>query len=140
MKEQISMSNQMRLQERINTLDESFCSNPAQYDWKNLGKREIIVPYNCDSAGFVFPRHHTDATPHMSGKIRWEKHRVWVVEGTLHKGESNVLPRRRFYLDEDSWKILMGEGYDDKGKLVKCYMLCCGTIPNAGHKGRWYPV
>jgi hypothetical protein len=71
---------------------------------------------------------------------RWEKHSVWVVEGTLQPGESNVLARRRFYIDEDSWCILLGEGYDIAGTMVKCYMLFKGTTPATGKQGRWYPL
>nr|BFE97371.1 hypothetical protein GCM10020185_79070 [Pseudomonas brassicacearum subsp. brassicacearum] len=49
--------------------------------------------------------------------MRWEKHRVWVVEATLKSGKRHVVPRRTYYVDEDSWQILMADGYDAQGKL-----------------------
>jgi hypothetical protein len=49
--------------------------------------------------------------------VRWEKHRVWVVEATLKSGKRHVVPRRTYYVDEDSWQILMADGYDAQGKL-----------------------
>jgi hypothetical protein len=118
----------------------SFCSNPAEYDWKYIGKQEMLVPYNCgtvpfhDMGGLLPPKL---SNPKI---IRWEKHRVWVVEGVLQPGESNVLARRRFYIDEDSWCILLGEGYDIAGTMVKCYMLFKCVSPAARKQGRWYPI
>ncbi len=56
--------------------------------------------------------------------IRWELHRVWVVEATLHPGERNVLARRRFYVDEDTWNIGVSDAWDGSGNLYKvntCY-------------------
>lgn len=37
--------------------------------------------------------------------VRYEKHRVWVVEATLKPGARHVYGKRRFYLDEDTWQI-----------------------------------
>ena len=38
--------------------------------------------------------------------LRYELHRVWVVEADLRKGFSHPYAKRRFYIDEDSWQIL----------------------------------
>jgi hypothetical protein len=32
----------------------------------------------------------------MADYVRWELHRVWVVEATLAPGKRHVIPRRRF--------------------------------------------
>lgn len=127
---------------RISGVSESnsFCSNPAEYEWRYIGKNELLVPYHCDAV-------LSDATndlvqsnfPHPKF-VRWEKHCVWIVEGTLRRGESNVMVRRRFYLDKNSWLILLGEGYDITGALMKCYMFYASNIPGAGRRGRWYPA
>jgi hypothetical protein len=50
-------------------------------------------------------------------KLRWELHRVWVVEATLAPGKRHVVPKKRFYVDEDSWSVLLVDGYDAEGKL-----------------------
>lgn len=46
-----------------------------------------------------------------------ERHRVWVVEARLREGQRHVNPRRNYYLDEDSYQILMADHYDANGEL-----------------------
>jgi hypothetical protein len=99
--------------------DESYLFNGPldRYDWKLVGKKEIIVPYNAQafhaqSPEAVLKRDHVNPD-----HLRWELHRVWVVEATLAAGKHHVMPKRRFYLDEDSWNALLSESWDDKGQL-----------------------
>ena len=90
-----------------------------RYDWKLLGKRELLLPYNSyklhsDSikvADILQPLHINQELP------RYERHRVWVVEATLKDGTRHIYARRTFYLDEDSWQILVVEQYDGRGEL-----------------------
>ena len=109
----------------IANLDESsvFYGNPSQYDWTYIGKQEMLVPYNCNK--MVFHTLQENLGPHFPNPdiVRWEKHRVWVVEANLHPGMHNVNAKRRFYLDEDSWFALLGEGYDGLGNMVKAYSI-----------------
>ncbi|MDX1670390.1 MAG: DUF1329 domain-containing protein, partial [Limnobacter sp.] len=49
--------------------------------------------------------------------IRYELHRVWVVEGKLKDGKRHIYSKRVFYIDEDSWSILHGDQYDGRGEL-----------------------
>jgi hypothetical protein len=102
------------------TYDDSFIYNgsPERFDWKLLGKKEIIVPYHCYD--FLFKHKVED----MLGEkflspeyIRWEKRRVWVVDSTLKEGQRHLYSRRTFYIDEDSWTALAGEMYDGRGNL-----------------------
>lgn len=116
----------------IANIDESSCfyGNPSQYDWRYISKQEMLVPYNCNAMLFynaqdLFGPHFPD--PNI---VRWEKHRVWVVEATLHPGEHNVNAKRRFYIDEDSWYALLGEGYDANGTMVKGYAIYNACIPS----------
>jgi hypothetical protein len=44
--------------------------------------------------------------------LRWELHRVWVVEGLLKEGKRHNYSLRRYYIDEDSWLILAADNYD----------------------------
>ena len=48
---------------------------------------------------------------------RYETHRVWVVEATLKAGTSHLYAKRVFYIDEDSWFVLLTDKYDNAGKL-----------------------
>jgi hypothetical protein len=52
-----------------------------------------------------------------------------VVEATLHAGMRNDLPRRVFYVDEDSWYVLIGDGYDGNGNLNKREVNYCVAFP-----------
>jgi len=103
------------------TTDEYDGFNGAidRYDWKLLGRREVYIPYNCYKLidpstsldGLIRPSHlNPDA-------LRWELHRVYVVEATLKPGAHHVYPRRTFYLDEDSWAVALTDKYDARGAL-----------------------
>ncbi|MEW8626352.1 MAG: DUF1329 domain-containing protein [Candidatus Thiodiazotropha sp.] len=90
-----------------------------RYDWKLIGKREIHVPYN--SYRIVSPDlKHTDLVQpgHLNqDHARYELHRVWVVEATVKEGVRHAYAKRVFYLDEDSWAVLLTDRYDARGQL-----------------------
>ncbi len=115
----------------IGNIDESSCfyGNPSQYDWTYIDKREMLVPYNCNAIS-LRPLDEI-LGPHFLNPdlLRWEKHRVWVVEANLHPGNHNVTAKRRFYIDEDTWWALLGEGYDAQGDLVKAYAVYNDCLP-----------
>jgi hypothetical protein len=92
---------------------------PDRYDWKLQGKRELFVPYNTYTMGDKKLK-YSDIV--MKGTVnpnymRYELHRVWVVEATLKPGQSHIYAKRFFYLDEDSWAVLMEETYTGRGDL-----------------------
>jgi len=120
--------------------DFGLCSDPTQYDWQHIGKQEMLVPYNCAITQSDVSRNVRRAAYLKSQPIRWERHYVWIVEGVLCRGESNILPRRRFYLDDDSWMVLLGEAYDIAGTMVKTYLLDSYIISQARALGRWYDL
>ena len=105
----------------LRTSDEidEFNGGTDRYDWKLLGKRELVVPYN--SYKILSPSTKmTDLLKpgHMNPDLlRYELHRVWVVEATLKKGASHIYGKRVFYVDEDSWSILVQDKYDTRGEL-----------------------
>ncbi len=96
-----------------------FNGSPDRYDWKLLGKREIYVPYNdYRMASHAVTLKELLTPKHLNTNyIRYELHRVWVVQATLKQGMSHVYGKRTFYLDEDSWNILALESYDGRGNL-----------------------
>ena len=104
---------------RTNDMTDMFNGALDRYDWKLVGKQEMYVPYNSYKA-------HSDKsmladmlTPnHLNPDyLRYELHRVWVVEATLKEGKRHINPRRTFYVDEDSWQILTMDHYDSQGNL-----------------------
>ena len=96
-----------------------FFGGLDRYDFKILGKREMYVPYNNN-------RFYTRAVAEVTGPnhanpdlLRYELHRVWVVEGTLAAGKRHVAPRRRLYIDEDTWFAVYSDSWDQDGRLWK---------------------
>lgn len=92
---------------------------PDQYEWDLIGKQELYVPYNAYSlnAGGVKPEEIIRPGHINQDLARYERHRVWVVEGRLRVGLSHLYHKRRMYFDEDSWHILLTEDYDDDNRL-----------------------
>ncbi|HEX4895794.1 MAG TPA: DUF1329 domain-containing protein [Solimonas sp.] len=84
------------------------------YDWKLVGKREVFVPYNARRLAAAAMRHADLVRPtHMNQELlRYELHRVWVVDAQLRAGGQHAMRKRRFYLDEDSWTILAADALD----------------------------
>ena len=90
------------------------------YDWTLVGKQEMIVPYNTYKLTYVQDPKSLTTANHLSPDfVRWEKHRVWVVEGNLKAGARHIYQKRRFYLDEDSWTALASDQYDARGQLYR---------------------
>lgn len=92
---------------------------PDRYDWHLLGKKEVYVAYNGyrigdKTIGYDKIIHKGTVNPDL---MRYELHRVWVVEGRLKPGQSHVYARRVFFLDEDSWSVLLSDAYDSRGQL-----------------------
>jgi hypothetical protein len=103
----------------ISFFDEGYLFNGAldRYDWKLLGKAEMFVPYNTNSFNSK-PLDQVLGPNHVNPDyLRWELHRVWVVEATLAAGKRHALAKRRFYLDEDTWTALLADGWDAQGQL-----------------------
>ena len=104
------------------TFDEAwlFDGSMERYDMKLMGKKELYIPYNAYKTSYKIKKEELFGTKHMNpDKVRWELHRVWVVEAALKSGSQHIYPKRRFYLDEDSWTILAGDNHNINGELVK---------------------
>ena len=108
------------------TYDDSFMYNgsPERYDWKLVGKQELYIPYN----NYKFTNEGLKGMDAVTSKLatpkfpnpdymRWELHRVWVVEATLKDGTRHVYAKRTFFLDEDSWAVAATDIYDGRGNL-----------------------
>ncbi len=111
------------------TYDETWMFNGSleRYDWKLIGKKEMYVPYNCYKLAYpiddkgIFTKNHVN--PDM---LRFELHRVWIVEATLKPGARHIYKKRVFYIDEDSWTAIWQDIYDNADKLYKVdYNVTC---------------
>jgi hypothetical protein len=95
-----------------------FNGKMDRYDWKLVGKKEMYVPYN--TYRFTYQGKPEDVfQPKFINPdvVRWELHRMWVVEATLKEGQRHIYSRRTFYIDEDSWNVLAVDQYDGRGQL-----------------------
>lgn len=105
----------------LRTIDDylGFNGAPDRYDWKLVGKKEMFISYNnfklsdkgLKYAGIIQPAH---MNPDL---VRFELHRVWVLEATLKSGARHIYAKRVFYIDEDSWSIAHVDQYDGRGEL-----------------------
>ena len=91
-----------------------------RFDWKIVGKKEMVIPYNNNK--FMQPK--TDAEVitkqhYNPDHMRWEQHRVWVVEATLKQGQRHQAAKSRYYCDEDTWICVLGDRWDSNGQLWK---------------------
>ena len=96
-----------------------FTGSPERYNWELVGKKEIYVPYNSYQLHSDKLKYSDILTPlHINPEYpRYELHRVWVVEATLKEGMRHIYKRRTFYVDEDSWQILVVDQYDNRDQL-----------------------
>ncbi len=104
---------------RTNDQFDMFNGAPDRYDWKLVGRKELYVPYNSYKLHSGDVKYEDILKPlHVNPELlRYELHRVWVVEATLKSGARHIYKRRTLYVDEDSWQILAVDQYDDRGNL-----------------------
>ena len=101
-----------------------FSGRMDRFDFKLVGKKEMLVPYN------VFGVTNTIMTKDFAGKkfvnpdaVRWEKHRMWIVDSVRKPAASHAYARRTFYIDEDCWCITQTEAYDAAGKILRVALI-----------------
>lgn len=91
----------------------------SRFDYKLIGKKEIYIPHDAfrmyDFNAKLSDAYRRDFINPDFG--RYELHRVWVVEAKLKQGMRHLSPRRTYYLDEDTWNIVIAEDYDANGRI-----------------------
>lgn len=104
---------------RTNDMTDMFNGAMDRFNWELVGKREMYIPYNSYKA-------HSDSLDyddlvrpgHLNTEVmRYELHRVWVVDATLKDGNRHINNRRTYYLDEDSYQIALIDHYDRRDEL-----------------------
>lgn len=131
----VSYDNPGTASDGIRTNDQFDMFNGAtdRYDWKLVGKKEIYVPYNAYKLHSDSLKYKDILTPlHINPEhLRYERHRVWIVDATLKEGARHLYKRRTFYIDEDSWQILSVDIYDNRDQLWRV---------SEGHPINYYEV
>lgn len=94
-----------------------------RYNFKLLGKKEMLIPYNtykmrdpvqCPSTVSMKTKNYLNPDC-----MRWELHRVWMVEATLKEGKRNAYSKRTIYWDEDLPGVGMSDNYDATGQIYR---------------------
>lgn len=111
---------------KLITLDETRMFNGAldRYNWELKGKKELYIPYNNYELDRPEHRYADILTKgHVNPDLmRYELHRVWVVEATLKDNQRHLYARRTFFIDEDTWYIQLTDNYDERGNLWRSNM------------------
>jgi len=111
-----------------------------RYDFKLVGKKEMIVPYNMNKIRLL-PKENQMGLHHTTPEaVRWELHRVWVVEATLASGKRNAVAKRRLFLDEDTWQALVAEEWDASGGFWRHIVGITLVVPEAPATVLWGQV
>ncbi|ORE85513.1 hypothetical protein ATO7_14863 [Oceanococcus atlanticus] len=116
---------------RTNDQLDMFNGATDRYNWKLVGKREMLVPYNAHKLSDSRLKYE-DMT--MVGHLnpehtRYEKHRVWVLDSEVKDDTSHLYKRRTFYVDEDSWTALQADIYDNRDNLWRVQEYHQVTVP-----------
>jgi hypothetical protein len=102
---------------------DGYNGSPDRYDWKLIGKKEMFISYNnYRLTGKNLKYADIVRAGHLNQDlVRYEPHRVWVVEATLKPGKRHIYAKRVFYIDEDSWQIAHTDAYDGHGELWRVH-------------------
>ena len=96
---------------------DGFNGDLDRFDWKLRGKETLLVPYNVNKLDNKNIK-YSDILGKNCIKaefVRYEFHRVWVVEARLKQSSRHIYSKRVFYVDEDSWMVLMEDAYSTRG-------------------------
>jgi hypothetical protein len=90
-----------------------------RFEWKLVGKAEMYIAYNANRS-LRPPVDELIGSAHLNPEhVRWELHRVWILEATLAQGKRHSMVRSRYYLDEDTWMAVLADRWDANGVLAR---------------------
>ncbi len=117
----IDYDNAAILAESLRTVDDTdmFNGSPDRFNWVLRGKEVKYIPYNNYRASSPEVTYNDLLTPfHPNPEhLRFEAHRVWVIDALLKPSAYHIYTKRTYYIDEDSWSIEAADQYDHEGKI-----------------------
>ncbi|MAF81728.1 MAG: hypothetical protein CMK52_02320 [Proteobacteria bacterium] len=119
---------------------DGFNGDLDRFDWKLRGKETLLVPYNVNKLDNKNIK-YSDILGKNCIKaefVRYEFHRVWVVEARLKQSSRHIYSKRVFYVDEDSWMVLMEDAYSTRGDLWRVALH--GLVQQKAENFPWYRV
>ena len=106
-----------------------FSGGLDRYRYSLVGKQEMYVPYNNNPLLTLRPEEILTPRIASPDALRFELHRVWVIDMELAADQHHIAPRRRLYLDEDTWFAVYAEAWDRDGRLWKFSHATMVAIP-----------
>ncbi len=119
--------------------DSGFNGSPEYFNWKLIGRKEIYVPYNnfkINDPALSYKELTTLNTLNPE-YVRYELHRVWLIEGTVKDGYRHIYKRRVLYADEDGWRTLAADAWDNQDEMfhVTAILWFYSQESGAWHRG-----
>ena len=93
-----------------------YAGQIAWMDWKLLGEREVLAVMHAEH----YPVKWDDKVDWAFDE-RWEKRKVWVVEGSS-KLPQYAFSKRVIFIDQETWTIPFSDIYDRSGELWKIWI------------------
>ncbi len=95
-----------------------FQGRMDRFNFKLVGKKELIVPFNNFGITNQKTSEEVLGKQHVNpAALRFEKHRIWVVESTRKPDARHAYSKKIFYIEEDCWCMVQTDSYDNAGKL-----------------------
>jgi len=105
----------------LRTVDDDYVFNgsPERYTWKLVGKKEMYVPYHNFRMNDPSVKYKDLIKPGTVNPdyVRYELHRVWVLEANLKSGVRHIYKKRMIYADEDTWIAVWADNFDAQDQL-----------------------
>lgn len=119
--------------------DSGFNGSPERYNWTLMGKKEVYVPYHnfkVNDPALSYDQLITKNTLNPE-YVRYELHRLWVIEANLKDGFRHIYKKRRLYADEDGWLTLTADAWDTQDKIYRVTLILYFYSQESGtfHRG-----
>jgi len=98
-----------------------FNSKPEWWDFRLLGEREILVPMHAEKYATADIWCGDDGTESWVPCVKWEKRKVWLIDGRPSKLPVYAFGKRHLWIDQEIYNVTTSEMFDKAGELWKVW-------------------
>jgi len=98
-----------------------FNSKPEWWDFRLLGEKEILVPMHAGKYATDDIWCAKDGTASWVPCVKWEKRKVWLIEGKPSKLPVYAFSKRHLWIDQEVYNVTTSEMFDQRGELWKVW-------------------
>jgi hypothetical protein len=98
-----------------------FNSKPEWWDFRLLGQKEILVPMHVERYGTFDVWCGKDGTASWVPCVKWEKRKVWLVEGKPTLLPVYAFSKRHLWIDQEVYNVSTSEMFDKADELWKVW-------------------